>query len=645
MSIRYKFALFAPFMLSAPLLLTGCTTSGPSREPPAMPLPPAPQLSETGTLAPMTDAVKALYGEWRPVSGPGVSPKDRLTIWSPMFSFGSGCELTQGQLRDLGDGRYALDDYTRLAQHCQPQARLAPFDAGEVRIVPADGDTIRIERGGETWVFAKVDVAATIPREDFVRGEWLLADRRGRPYRGDELTRVTFGPEHKVDAENCDFASNGWLTDRDGEVRTGGSYHRMSEPCRVRTLGDELAKLGAEATYRADPVETRMTVRIGRERATLVPAAHYPELGVDAEAIAPHPWAAELAEKAAAMPVEQRAGLALRAIGFGGEGMPGIENPVDPRVLAFAGMTALHYAQAQDAGLVPVPGAEARGLAENLAIAPIVVRAVLEGIRPVDRGDGLSLDYLYRVREGWRGGNQTGDLLIVRMPPLEGKSRSPVITPEPGEEVLLLASRIGYLAGTLIEGNPPSFDTRVAQMTLPLMRIVDGRLTEAVEGANVLGSASFAGMTVEDARAQALRVDQKMAEFGQWQPFDLGRQPDVRRYFITSIGDRELTDPTRLWIAYDSSTNYGNPNGFGGVTAYFDGCNTASRWGNSWLKTDVGCFDTAGKDLAELAVAKVAQWIDANNFPYLICTSSCPEDPEYTVPLPEGDVILRDILR
>ena len=67
-----------------------------------MPLPPAPQLSETGTLAPMTDAVKALYGEWRPVSGPGVSPKDRLTIWSPMFSFGSGCELTQGQLRDLG---------------------------------------------------------------------------------------------------------------------------------------------------------------------------------------------------------------------------------------------------------------------------------------------------------------------------------------------------------------------------------------------------------------------------------------------------------------------------------------------------------------------------------------------------------------
>mgnify|MGYP000274132716 CR=1 FL=1 len=115
---------------------------------------------------------------------------------------------------------------------------------------------------------------------------------------------------------------------------------------------------------------------------------------------------------------------ALRAIGFGGKGLPGVENPADPRALAFVGMTAWHYARAQQAGLVPEPGTEARSLAENFAIAPIVVRSVLEGIRPVDRGDGLSLDYLYRVREGWRGGKQTGDLLIVRIPPLEGKSRS-----------------------------------------------------------------------------------------------------------------------------------------------------------------------------------------------------------------------------
>lgn len=314
-----------------PLALSGCAASGPTREPPAMPLPPAPPPTEPGGLAPMTDAVKALYGEWRPVSGPGVSPEDRLTIWSPMFSLGSGCELTQGQLRDLGDGRYALDDYTRLASHCQPQARLAPFDGAQVRIVPVDGDIIQIERGGETWVFAKVDVAATVPREDFVRGEWLLADRRGRPYRGEDLTRVTFGPEYSVDARNCDFASNGWHTDRDGEVRTGGSYHRMTERCRVQTLGDELAKLGSKVSYRAEPIETRMTVKIGSQRATLVPAARFPELAPDAEAIEPHPWAVQLAEAAARMAPEQRDGMALRAIGIGGEGLPGVEQPADAR--------------------------------------------------------------------------------------------------------------------------------------------------------------------------------------------------------------------------------------------------------------------------------------------------------------------------
>ena len=631
--------------------LTGCAASGPSREPPAIPLHAGPPSSEPGTLAPLTDAVKALYGEWRPVSGPRVSPKDRLTIWSPMFSFGSGCELTQGQLRDLGEGRYALEDYTRLAEHCQPQARLAPFDAGEVRIVAVDSDTIRIERGGETWVFDKVDVAATVPREDFVRGEWLLADRRGRPYRGDELTRVTFGPEYKVDAANCDFASNSWFTDRDGEVRTGGSYDRMRERCRAQTLGDELAKLGAEASYRADPVETRMTVRIGRERATLVPAARFPELANNAEAVAPHPWAAELAGKASAISVEQRGAMALRAIGFGGKGLPGVENPADPRALAFVGMTAWHYARAQQAGLVPEPGTEARSLAENFAIAPIVVRAVLEGIRPVDRGDGLSLDYLYRVREGWRGGKQTGDLLIVRMPSLEGKIRSPVITPELGEEVLLLASRTGYLAGRVSEGDPPSFDTRIEQTTLPLMRIVDGRLAEALEGANVLGVASYVGTTVEEARALAVQVDQRMAQIAPPRPTDNFGNPTVRRYFITRIGDRVLPDPTRLWIEYDGSTNFGNPNGYGGVGVYFDGCTPMSRQpymgNNVWGSAAIACPGNLpdGSPITEPAVAKVAQWIDANYFPDVICVSTCPEDPEYTVPLPEGDVILKAMLR
>ena len=629
------------------LSLSACVATAPHAV--EQPLPP--QSSEPGRLAPMTDAVKALYGEWRPVSGPRVSSNDRLTIWSPMFSFGSGCELTQGQLHDLGDGRYALNDYTRLASHCNPQERLAPFDTGEVRIVPVDGNTIRIERGGETWVFAKVDVAATVPREDFVRGEWLLADWRGRPYRGEELTRVTFGPEYSVDAENCDFASNGWHTDRDGEVRTGGSRYRMSERCRVRTLGDELAKLAGEVSYRAEPVETRMTVMIGRERATLVPAARFPELAPEAEAIEPHPWAAKLAEAAARMAPELRDGIALRAIGIGGEGQPGVEQSADARALAFAGLSSWQYAQAQSAGVVPAAGGTSQTLAENFAIAPIVVRAVLEGIRPVDRGDGLSLDYLYRVREGWRGGRQTGDLLLVRMPALDGKSRSPVITPEPGAEVVLLASRTGYLARSLMEGNPPSFDTRVVQMTLPLMRIEDGRLAEAEAGVDVLGSASFAGTSVEEARALAISVGNRMAELAPPRPSDNFGNPTVRRYFITRIGERELADPTRLWIEYDGSTNFGNPHGYGGVTAYFDGCTPVGRArseaGWTVYANAVACPGNApdGTPITEPAVAEVVRWIDEHSFPDVICLSTCPINPDYTVPLPGGDVILKPMLR
>ena len=279
------------------------------------------------------------------------------------------------------------------------------------------------------------------------------------------------------------------------------------------------------------------------------------------------------------------------------------------------------------------------------------MRAVLEGIRPVDRGDGLSLDYLYRVREGWRGGKQTGDLLIVRIPPLEGKSRSPVITPEPGEEVLLLASRTGYLAGRLTESDPPSFDTRIVQMTLPLMRIVDGRLTEAVEGADVLGAASYVGTTVESARALAVQVDQRIVQIAPPRPTDNFGNPTVRRYFISRIGDRVIPDPTRLWIEYDGRTNFGNPNGYGGVVAYFDGCTPVGliREGGRTMAfaNAIACPGDLpdGSPITDPVLAQVAQWIEANNFPDIICVSTCPEDPNYTVPLPEGDVTLKAMLR
>lgn len=628
-----------PFLLAA--ALSACNTSEGPTGGPASALPPPPP----GHLAPMTDAVKELYGEWRPLSGPGVSRQDRLTIWSPMFSWGSGCELTQGQLRDMGGGRFGLDDFTRLSPSCQPQRRLAPFDGGEVSITMPDSATLRIERGGEAWLFAKVDVAGTFPDDDFIRGEWLLADSRGRPFRNDELTRVTFGPEYRADAANCSLAANAWFGDRDWQVRVGGSYVRVNEPCRPRTLGDRLAKLGTAAVYTAEPAETRMTVRISGQRATLVPAARFPELAREADAIPPDPWAQELADAAAKLEGAERDGLGLRAVALGGEGSPGVGARADPRRLAFAGLTAWQHERAVEAGLLPPALEPPDSLSEHLAAAPIVAVAAFEGIRPVDRGDGLSLDYLYRVREGWRGGQQTGDLLIVRMPPLEGKSRSPVITPVAGDEVLLLASRTGYIAGRLIEGILPSADTRVVQMTLPLMRVVDGKLAEAVVGANVLGAAGFAGTSLDEARELARSVDERMTAFAPPRPADRFGNPTVRRFFITRIGGRALPDPTRLWLEHDGSTNFGNPRGYGGVTAFFDGCNFTQRSGEYWVTNDAGCTDSAGSDLAEPVVERVAKWIEDNGFPDIICVSTCPADPNHTVSLRDGEVTMRAMLR
>lgn len=626
------------FVLAA--ALAACATSeGVTSGPVAAPTPP-------GQLAPLTDAVKDLYGEWRPLSGPVDSENHRLTIWSPMFSWGSGCTVSQGQLRDLGGRRFGVEHgFGGRPENCRSLSALPPFDGAEVSITRPDSETLLVERGGETWRFARVDVAATYPRDDFIRGEWLLADMRGRPYRGDELTRVTFGPEYRVDAPNCSFASNAWFGDRDGEVRVAGSYIRLSDPCGTRTLGDRLAKLGTAASYRAEPVETRLTLRIAGKGATLVPAARFPELARDVETIPPDRWALELGEAAAKLEGGQRNAFALRAVGLGGERLPNVETAADSRRLAFSGLTAWQYAQAVELGLLPPLHETPKGLRQHLASAPIVALAVLEGIRPVDRGDGLSLDYLYRVRESWRGGQRGGDLLIVRMPPLESTSRSPVITPNPEDEVLLLASRTGYIAGRLVEAIPPSPDKRVVQTTLPLMRIVNGKLAEAVDGVNVLGAAAFAGTSVDDARALSQSVAERMEAIAPPRPKDNFGNPTVRRYSITKIGDRKLSDPTRLWIEYDGNTNYGNSHGHGGVVAHFDGCNVTRRSGQGWVGTDGGCFDAMGNNTAEPVVAQAAQWIEKNSFPYTVCTTSCPVDPKFTVPLSGEEVIMRAMLQ
>lgn len=641
--MQHKFIVGA---FAAALLLSGCATAPNQAHVEEQILPPPPP--PPPDLAPMTDAVRALYGEWRLLKGPEGAPEDRLTIWSPAFAWGSGCNFSQGMLRDEGDGRFLVSQGSGgISERCRTVRPLAPFEGGEVRIALLNSDKMRIERGSENWTFGKVDVAASIPGENFVRGEWLLADENGRPLRGRDLTLVHFtASEYSVETPDCRFWANGWIPERDNIVRPGGNIVSQKPDCNARTLGDRLAMLGEGARFIADPVETRLTVMIGRTIAVLVPAARYPELAREAAAVPPAMWPQELANAFAKMPQEQRDVAALRAIGLGGEGLPGIEQPADPRDLAFVGMTAWHYDRARDAGLLPAPGTAPATLRQHLATAPIVVRAVLEGIVPVDRSDGLALDYLYRVREAWRGGNTAGDLLIVRMPPLTGNSLSPVITPSPETEVLLLASRTGYIARQLSEGKPPSDDRRVVQMTLPLMRIMNDRLAEAVEGANVLGAAGFAGMPVEEARSLTMSVDKAMNDL---MPPVSGRSG---KYFITRVGDRVLRDPTRLWLNYSPDADLSDLRGLGGVTVYFDGCTPISF---SRIDGKLMVFANAvacpgnlpdGTPVTDPAVTKAAQWINENNFPDVICTGGpCNEEQRYIVPLPDGDIELRPVLK
>jgi hypothetical protein len=204
------------------------------------------------------------------------------------------------------------------------------------------------------------------------------------------------------------------------------------------------------------------------------------------------------------------------------------------------------------------------------------------------------------------------------MPPLIDKSRSRLITPEPGARVLLLASRPGYIAGTLRDGRPPSIDQRVVSMTLPLMRITGGNLAEAIEGANVLGSARFAGMTLEEARQRALELDAKVIAAIA----EIGGHRRRFRYFVTHIDSRALPDPTKLWIDYDPDSRAGGRAGFGAVTAWFDGCLTTRR--SSGVASASGvCADAKRK--SELAVGRAAAWIDTHGVPEQITLDGASE--------------------
>lgn len=597
------------------------------------PLPPPPFAPGQG-LAQPDQGLKALYGEWRLGRIDGRPPTDRytLTIWGSAFAAGKGCAIAQGQLRSLGGGRYGVELYGPTPEGCRGLKPPQPFDESELHLSgDRKGLSIRTASGRE-WLFAWVDVEATRVSDDFLRGDWLLADAKGQPYRGGELTRVSFEQGYSVRAANCSYQTNGWFAERDWIVRPVGSQYVQTRDCRPRTIGDRLAQAGDTAKIVAEPVEGRLQVTVNGRPAMLVPAARFPQLSEGAKAYPVNAWARQLAGTAAGIPTMERAAFLMRVLGYE-DALVGAGDNV--MATAFSGYSIAEIDLMRFAGL-PVGGLDrpvaGRGFEELLLSAPIVAMAELEAVEPVDRGDGLALDYRYRVVESWRGGRRTGDLLIVRMPPLIDKSRSRLITPAPGARVLLLASRPGYIAGTLRDGKPPSVDQRIVSMTLPLMRIEGGKLAEAVEGANVLGSARFAGMPLEEARQRARELDAKVtatvAEIKGRRRF---------RYFVTHIGSRALPDPTKLWIDDDPDSQASGRQGFGAVTAWFDGCLTGRRSGGVVLATGA-CADPKKKP--ETAVGRAAAWIKAHGVPEQIdldgasepfAAITVPSDPPLTL--------------
>jgi hypothetical protein len=586
-------------------------------------------------LAQPDEALMALHGEWRlgRVGGRAAAKSYTLTIWGSAFAAGTRCEVAQGQLRAVAEGRYGVERYGPTPEGCRGLAPPAPLDGSEVRVSGDRRGLSILNAEGREYLFAWVDVDRTRASEDFIRGDWLLADANGRPFRGAELTRVSFDSGYSVRAANCRYQTNDWLAERDWVIRPVGNQYLQTANCRPRSLGDRLARAGDTARLIAEPVEGRLRVTVDSRTASLVPAARFPELSEGAKAYPVNPWARRLAETAAGLSMSERAAFLLRALGHGDARVGAGENT---QGIAFSGYSTAEMDRMRLAGL-PVdrlgrPAAE-RSFEDTLLGAPIVAVAELEGVQPVDRGDGLALDYRYRVVESWRGGRRAGDLLVVRMPPLADESRSPLITPEPGAQVLLLASRPGYLAGRLREGNPPSVDQRVVSMTLPLMRVVGSKLAEAIQGANVLGSGRFAGMTLGEARQRALTLDARVIT-------SVARVREQRRfrYFVSHIGARALPDPTRLWIEYDADQRTHDRPGSGAVSAWFDGCLTRRR-GSGPASASGTCQD------GERAVGGAAAWIDANGVPEQISLDGASE-PFAAITVPSNPpVILRGGLR
>ncbi len=374
------------------------------------PLPPPPLAPDQG-LAQPDHGLKALNGEWRLTRRDGRPATDgyTLTIWGSAFAAGRGCTIAQGQLRALAEERYQVERYGPTPAGCRRIAPPEPFDRGELHLSGDRGGLSIRTADGRQWLFAWEDPARTKASDDFLRGDWLLADAEGQPYRGAELTRVSFERGYSVRAANCQYQTNGWLAERNFVVRPGGNQYLQTADCRPRTFGDRLARAGDKAQLIAEPVEGRLRVTLDGRSAMLVPAARFPELSGEAKAYPVNIWARQLADVAARLPRPARDEFLIRVLG-NGDALVGAGDKA--LAIAFSGYSIAEMDRMRLAGL-PVDGlarpAAERSFEEMLLGAPVVAVAELEAIEPADRGDGLSLDYRYRVVESWRGGRRPAD--------------------------------------------------------------------------------------------------------------------------------------------------------------------------------------------------------------------------------------------
>lgn len=568
------------------------------------PPPPPPPIGATAPLE-ISPKMRAMYGQWRLIKRDDVFvPKKArfdFLLWGTMFSAQRGCLQASGQLLAQPDGTVRIVRYTGAPRtSCKAKRRgpnVSPFDATIARF-DVRGDDLFVEASGRRTQFRRVITDTGRASDDFMRGEWLLATLDGNPLRGVEKTSLSFEAGSAIDAAHCDYRSDGTYPAESFRIRLGGSFSMVTRACKTSTLGDKWAKSPDAYELIAVPVDARMELRRrGKRVATLVPAARFPELATSAKSVTADAWSMRLADHAGQLSSDQK----LATIG---------------RMLA-TDVSALGAD-----GLIPAT-LEAQALAN-----PIIVIAQLEGTPAVDRGDGLSLDYLYRVKQSWRGDRKPGDVLIVRMSPILGKNSSPFITPDIGTNVLLQASRSGYLASRLREGQPPSSDRRVVSMTLPLMRVEAGRLVLDIPPSDIPGAQAWRGLTLGEAKRRVLAVDARSKSA------DTPRSDVVLRYFIVAIDGKPLPDPTGLWFDFDYDKPVKNSNRSNGdIVAWSDGCNVTEPFGDGrWISTQIGC----GQETILPAMKELIRVIGRDGVPdFTVLTSSGGSETEigpYSVP-------------